>query len=143
VSDFHYLLDINVISEGLKPSPNPTVMPWMDNTPANNLYLSVITMGEIIRGMTKQAGTKRGVELEAWFEKTLIPSFEARILPLQEAQMRIWGKEYARAAARGFTPPILDSLLAATAIEQGLILVTRNTKDLGVLPVTLLNPWTE
>ncbi len=48
-----------------------------------------------------------------------------------------------RATARGFTPLILDSLLAATAIEQGLILVTRNTKDLGVLPVTLLNPWTE
>ncbi len=143
MSDFYYLLDTNVISEGLKPVPSNSVLQWMNNTPNSQLYLSVITIGEITRGIAKQAGTKRGLELEAWFENTLIPSFQSRILPLQEAEMRVWGREYDKAAALGFTPPILDSLLAATAIEHGLILVTRNTKDLGVLPVTLLNPWTE
>ena len=143
MSDFSYLLDTNVVSEGLKPNPDPAVMQWMDDTPTHSLYLSVVTIGELVRGITKQAGTKRGLALKQWFEKILIPDFQGRILPLQEAEMRIWGEQYARAAARGFTPPILDSLLAATALHHGLVLVTRNTKDLVMLPVTMLNPWLE
>lgn len=136
-----FLLDTNVISEGLKPKPDERVMMWMQAVPANRLYLSVIGVGEIVRGITKQAGTKRGRQLEHWLEVELLPSFAGRVLPLTEAVMRVWGAQYARSVAAGVTPPLMDSLLAATAAHHGLILVTRNTADLERLPVSLLNPW--
>ena len=138
-----YLLDTNVISEGLKPNPNANVMRWMQSTPSSRMYLPVVTIGEIVRGITKREGTKRGTELGHWLENGLIPSFQGRILPLTEAVMRVWGQQYARAVNAGQTPPLMDSLLAATAAHHGLILVTRNTDDLAMLPVTTLNPWTD
>jgi toxin FitB len=136
-----YLLDTNVISEGLKPNPDANVMRWMQATPSSRMSLSVITIGEIVRGITKREGTKRGTELKHWLEHDLIPGFQGRILPLTEAVMRVWGEQYARAVKAGLTPPLMDSLLAATAAHHGLILVTRNTVDLAMLPVTTLNPW--
>jgi toxin FitB len=136
-----YLLDTNVISDGVKPQPNPAVTQWLQIIPSNQIFLSVITIGEITRGITKQAGTKRSLELSQWLETDLCPRFAGRILPIDEAIMRVWGEFYAQAVTQGNTPPMLDSLLAATAIKHGLILVTRNTKDIAMLPVTTLNPW--
>jgi toxin FitB len=136
-----YLLDTNVISDGVKPKPDMEVSQWLQTIPSNQIFISVITVGEITRGITKQAGTKRSLELSEWLESDLCPRFAGRILPISEVIMRVWGKIYAQAVAQGNTPPMLDSLLAATAIKHGLILVTRNTKDIAMLPVTTLNPW--
>jgi toxin FitB len=138
-----YLLDTNVISNGIKPQPDKDVSQWLKSAPSNQIFMSVITIGEITRGIAKQAGTKRNRELNQWLETDLCPRFAGRILPISEAIMRVWGNIYAQAVGQGNTPPLLDSLLAATAIEHGLILVTRNTKDIAILPVTTLNPWIE
>ncbi len=136
-----YLLDTNVISEGMKPEPDPQVLAWMQSTPTSSMFLSIVTIGEIVCGITKQNGSKRGKQLQTWLENDLIPNFEDRILPLTEEVFRVWGEQYARAVATGFTPPLMDSLLAATATHHGLILVTRNTQDMAMLSVTTLNPW--
>ena len=137
-----FLLDTNVVSDGMKPQPDKVVLGWLQNTPSSQTFLSVITIGEITRGINKQTGTKRSIEISKWLETDLIPHFAGRILPIGETTMRVWGSIYAQATNLGHTPPLMDSLLAATAIEHGLILVTRNTKDIALLPVTTLNPWT-
>ena len=136
-----YLLDTNVISDGTKPNPNLGLQEWLKNTPQGLLYLSVISIGEIRKGIERQRITKRGLELEKWFKKELRPSFESRILPVTEAIMLCWGEIYASAILTGQTPALMDSILAATAIEHGLILVTRDTDDVAMLPVSVLNPW--
>ncbi len=136
-----YLLDTNVVSDGIKPAPNSGLQAWLGAVPSEKLYLSVVSIGEIVKGIERQKNTKRGAALEIWFEQDLRPVFEERILPVTESIMRQWGKIYADAVTRGETPALLDSLLAATAIEHGLIFVTRNTSDVMKLPVTILNPW--
>lgn len=136
-----YLLDTNVISDGTKPIPNLGLQTWLKNTPPSLLFLSVISLGEIRKGIQRQKITRRGLELQTWFDKDLRPNFEGRILPVSEKIMNCWGEICADAISAGQTPPLMDSLLAATAIEHGLILVTRNTDDVAMLPVSVLNPW--
>ena len=92
-----FLLDTNVVSDGMKPQPDKIVLGWLQNTPSSQTFLSVITIGEITRGINKQAGTKRSVEISKWLETDLVPHFAGRILPIGETTMRVWGSIYAQA----------------------------------------------
>lgn len=133
-----YLLDTNVLSELKRKTPNPSVINWLESKPSSTLYLSVLTLGEIRKGIDVIEDIKRRQTLSDWLETELPTFFIGRFLPVTAITADYWGKLMATAKR---PLPAIDSLLAATAIEHNLILVTRNTKDFANLPVELFNPW--
>lgn len=133
-----YLIDTNVLSELRRKIPNPKVVQWFSRRPASRLYLSVLTLGEVRKGIELVAEPERRRVLIDWLETELAVFFFGRILPVDAAVADSWGRLVAKA---GRPLPAIDSLLAATALEHDLVLVTRNTKDLENQGVTLINPW--
>jgi len=134
-----FLLDTNVVSELVRKKPEPKVVQWIQDTDEELLYLSVLTMGEIRKGITSHPDAARRVKLEAWLSRDLKQRFLGRILSLDENVADRWGVIVGLAA----TPiPVIDGLLAATAFEHNLTLVTRNSSDVSATGVPLFNPWT-
>ncbi|MBZ5592693.1 MAG: type II toxin-antitoxin system VapC family toxin [Acidobacteriia bacterium] len=136
-----FLLDTNIIAELIKPRPEPRVVAWVDATDENLLYLSVLTLGEIRKGIVGLPHAARQAELEAWLESDLRLRFAGRILTVDEAVAERWGIIAGNAAMRGAVMPVIDGLLAATAIHNNLTLVTRNTGDVAETGVLVFNPW--
>lgn len=136
-----WLLDTCVICEPVCKRPSARVLRWMDEQPEESLYLSVLTLGEIRRGAARlPAGPKRRT-LERWLEHDLADRFAGRILPIDGPVADLWGRLLADAETKGHPLPTLDSLLAATALTHGLVLVTRNTADFAPTGAELLDPW--
>jgi len=136
-----WLLDTCVICEPGQKHPAARVLAWLDEQPEEMLYLSVLTLGEIRKGIARlPAGTKRR-RLAHWLEHDLRERFSGRILPVDEETADLWGCLQAAAEARGRPLPTLDCQLAATAMAHGLTLVTRNTNDFGTTGVELFDPW--
>ncbi len=135
-----YLLDTNVLSEAQRKTPNQKVISWLSSQEATNSYISVLSLGEIEAGISYLGETKKAIELRSWFE-ILQESFYERVLLLDSKTLLTWGKLKAETRRNGHNVPIIDSLLAATAITHKLILVTRNTDDFIYSGVTVLNPW--
>jgi predicted nucleic acid-binding protein len=133
-----YLLDTNVLSELRRKQPDTGVADWFAARPPMTLYLSVLTLGEIRKGIAGATPPARRQALSDWLETALPAYFAGRILPVDGAVAQRWGRLLAEA---GRPLPAIDSLLAATAIEHNLVLVTRNIKDFAALPVDLFNPW--
>ena len=133
-----YLLDTNVLSELRRKSPDPGVVSWFSQRPPATLHLSVLTLGEIRKGIESVGDEVRRQALLDWLETDLPTFFTGRILTVDGAVADRWGRLI---AAAGRPLPAIDSLLAATAIEHDLVLVTRNAKDFARLPVQLFNPW--
>lgn len=134
-----YLIDTNVLSELRRKSPDAGVVAWFTQRPPATLYLSVLTLGEIRKGIETVNVEARRQALIDWLETDLPNFFIGRVLPVDEAVADRWGQLVA--AARR-TLPAIGSLLAATAVEHDLVLVTRNVKDFAGLPVQIFNPWT-
>jgi toxin FitB len=132
-----YLLDTNIISETRKTRPHPTVLAFLASAPSGSLYLSVLTLGELRKGvaMRKAADPVTARALAAWVDGLEV-SFSDRILPVDTATGRLWGELSARRSM-----PVVDTLLAATALVHKLVLVTRNTADVQDTGVEMLNPW--
>ena len=135
-----FLLDTNVISEPKQKTPNAQVLEWLDAQDESKLFLSVLTVGEIRKGITRLESGKKKAELEEWLEK-LRNRFARRLLPMSEKTFLIWGRICGDFENKGIVRSALDSLLEATALEHDLILVTRNVKNLQNSQVTILNPW--
>lgn len=133
-----YLIDTNVISELRRREPEPRVVEWFEQRPASQLYLSVLSLGEIRRGVEKLEAGERRQALHSWLEHDLPAFFAGRLLPIDEAVAHRWGCLMAK---MGRPLPAIDSLLAATALEHNLVLTTRNLKDVAGLPVAVANPW--
>ena len=133
-----YLIDTNAISELRRREPEPRVMQWFERKPAGLLYLSVLSLGEIRRGVEKLEAGDRQKALRSWLEHNLPAFFAGRLLPIDAAVAHRWGRLLAE---MGRPLPAIDSLLAATALEHNLVLITRNLKDLANLPVAVENPW--
>ncbi len=133
-----YLLDTNVLSELRRKQPDPRVLQWFAQRPAGTLYLSVLTLGEIRKGVEVLADQPRRLLLLDWIETELPAFFSGRILGIDTAVADRWGRLVAQA---GQPLPAIDSLLAATAAQHGLIFVTRNMRDVQGLGVQLINPW--
>jgi predicted nucleic acid-binding protein len=136
-----FLLDTNCISELVRPTPEPRVLGWMEAADETMLYLSVLTMGEIRKGLAGLAQGKRRTLLETWLEVELHARFSGRIVPIDAAIANRWGQLAADAKRAGKPLSIIDGLLAATALHHDLTVVSRNTSDFTNTHVQVLNPW--
>jgi predicted nucleic acid-binding protein len=136
-----FLLDTNGISELVRPKPDPRVVEWMESADESQLYLSVLTLGEIRKGVAELVHGRRRANLEAWLDVELQGRFRERILPIDAAIADQWGQLTATAKRKGKTLPVIDGLLAATALHHNLTLVTRNISDFVIASVPVLNPW--
>lgn len=136
-----FLLDTNVISELVKAKPEPRVTQWIETTDETLLYLSVLTLGEIRKGISSLPDAKRRTLLDTWLDRDLALRFSGRILPIDHPVADRWGRLAGKAAASGTTLPVIDGLLAATALHYDLTLVTRNTKHLEVTQTPFFDPW--
>ncbi len=136
-----FLLDTNVISELVKPRPDANVTTWIDGTDESLLNLSVLTLGEIRRGIAALPQSRRRATLEAWLDKDLPARFEERILPIDQEVADRWGLLTAAARDSGIVLPVIDGLLAATALEHNLTLVTRDTRQIPSMGIAVFNPW--
>ena len=135
-----FLLDTNCVSELVRAKPEPRVLEWMEAADEAILYLSVLTVGEIRKGLAGLPQGKRRTHLETWLAVELQARFSGRILPIDGAIADRWGLLAAEAKRKGKTLPIIDGLLAATALHYNLTVVSRNARDfIGQVPV--LNPW--
>ena len=136
-----YLLDTCVVSELSRPRPDPGVVAWMSEADVASLHLSAITIGEVRRGTLRLPAGKRRTSLSDWSER-LRRSFAGRVLPIDETVALRWAEIAARAEQSGRPGSFADRLIAATALDRGLTLVTRNVTDFKPFGVALLNPWT-
>ena len=134
-----YLIDTNVLSELRRKAPDPGVVDWFSQRPPATLHLSVLTLGEIRKGIESISDEARRQSLIDWLETDLPTFFTGRILPVDGAVANRWGRLCATA---GRPLPAIDSLLAATALKHDLVLVTRNVKDFAGLPIQIFSPWT-
>ena len=135
-----FLLDTNVVSEIARPRPDKAVLAWFDSVGDERLYLSVLSLGEIRKGVDRLPPSERRARLTAWLEQDLPGWFGPRLLPIDGPVADRWGRVLA-ASERSL--PAIDSLLAATALVHGLALVTRNLADFEGTGVTLIDPWRE
>ena len=135
-----YLLDTNALSEILKKEPNEGVVRWFGSTDEETLFISVFSIGEIQKGISKLRPSRRKNELQSWFDQTII-RFSDRLIPFGLKSSRIWGGIVADLELHGRVLPIFDSLIAATALEHSLTVVTRNIEDFEPAGVDLLNIW--
>lgn len=136
----NYLLDTCVISELVKQIPDTNVVEWLNNTPAERLYLSVITIGEIRKGLTKLQDSKRKDILTNWLN-TLLEDYQNRIYPVTLTVAENWGIILGNAEKKGKPMASIDSLIAAIAYTHNLIIVTRNESDFEPSNLPIQNPW--
>jgi toxin FitB len=137
-----FLLDTNVPSELTRPSPDSGLVRWVNAQENSTLYLSVVTAGELRRGIALLPESRRREQLERWFSQSLLPLFEDRVLPVSLNVAERWGALSAECQLRGIAMNTADGLIGATALEHGLTLVTRNAKDFAGFGGEILNPWT-
>ncbi|WP_263409002.1 type II toxin-antitoxin system VapC family toxin [Terriglobus tenax] len=132
-----FLLDTNVLSETRRKRPELRVMDFLSNAPANSLFLSVLSIGELKKGVSLKLKTDKaaGEAIGAWVDG-LEANFADRILVIDTAVAKLWG-EWSAQRPRS----VVDTLLAATAVVHGFTFVTRNLRDVVDLPVRLLDPW--
>ena len=135
-----YLVDTNVLSELRRKAPNVRVVEWFSRRPASTLFLSVLTLGELRKGVEGVADTDRRIALLDWLEADLPNFFTGRILPVDAHVADRWGRMTATARR---PVPAIDSLLAATAAHHGLSLVTRNERDFADFGLEVINPWAD
>ena len=133
-----YLLDTNVISELIRPKPEPKVLEWFKNIPEETLYLSVLTLGEIRKGVELLKDLKRKEKLRIWLEIDLPRWFGERVLEINQDVADRWGRLQAEIKR---PIPAIDSLIASTALHHDLRLVTRNVNDFKFSSLQVICPW--
>jgi toxin FitB len=136
----NYLLDTCVLSELVKPHPNQNVLEWLSNVPNEQLFLSVITIAEIRKGLTKLQESRKKQALTNWLN-TLLDDYQTRIYEINLNVAENWGVMQGLAEKAGTPIASLDSFIAAVAYTYHLVLVTRNEKDFLPCNVPILNPW--
>jgi len=136
-----YLLDTNIPSELTRPQPDAHVAAWLESADDDQLFFSVVSLGEIVKGVSLLTSGRKRNELERWLETTLRPWFGIRILSVDEAVARRWGAMTAKTERMGRKLKVADGMIAATALVHDLTIVTRNVKDFTGLGAHLINPW--
>jgi predicted nucleic acid-binding protein len=136
-----FLLDTNVPSELTRAQSDRGVEQWLNDADDEQLYLSVISLGEIVKGLAILPESKRRDRLQAWLDDTLRPWFAERILPVTEPIAERWGLLAGECQLKGTPLTVADGLIAAAAIEHNLTVATRNVRDFARLGVRVFNPW--
>ena len=136
-----YLLDTCVISEVIKKEPNKNVISWLQAQDEANLFLSLLTFGEIQKGIQKDPDQNRKKRLTIWIEEDLKKRFENRIIPIDLKVVTNWGSLQGLAELAGKTMPTLDGLIAVSALTYHCTVATRNTSDMEQSTAELFNPW--
>lgn len=136
-----WLLDTCVLSELVKPKPDAGLVAWVESNDEGRLYLSALTLGELAKGIARlPAGAKRN-RLQNWLDRDLSERFSGRVLPIDQAAALRWGELQARAEKHGRPMPVIDGLIAATAVLHDLTIVTRNGDDMAQSGAAVLDPW--
>lgn len=136
-----YLLDTCVLSEAFKKNPDQHVLEWMDSCEEYKLYLSVLTLAEIEKGIGKCQEPTRQDKLRTWLEFDLMERFKHRILPLDHGVAIAWGRIQSESEKKGAPMPMINGLIAVTGLVHDCTVVTRNTNDMRMSQVQLYNPW--
>ena len=137
----NYLLDTCVVSEFAKRAPSPNVIRWLAEVDENKLFLSVITLGEVRRGLERLSDSPRKVQLNEWLNEELIRRISSRLVQIDSEVMLLWGGLTARLEKEGKAMPVIDSLIAASALYHHLYLVTCNDSDFAHTDLPVINPW--
>jgi predicted nucleic acid-binding protein len=137
----NFLLDTCVISEILKPKPSSKVTAWLRRHNDENFFISVLTLGEIHKGIEKVNDLTKKKKLHLWVEYDLRERFQNRILPIDAQVAMIWGQIQGNAEKKGKGMPAIDGLISATGLAFDLVVVTRNISDMTESGVALTNPW--
>lgn len=138
-----YLLDTNVISEIVRPAPNPNVIVWLENQKESSLFISTVTFGELTKGVVALTDGKKKERLLHWLRTEVSNRFAGRILSFDDQAAILWGEWNGVDVRHGRSFPTLDSQIAAIAARFECVLVTCNTKDVSSLPIESLNPWND
>ena len=137
-----FLLDTNVLSEfNRRGEPDEGVKQWLEAADTESLYASVLTFGEIRFGIELLPPSKRRDQLERWLQRDLHEWFEGRILPVDQSIAGRWGLLRAQAQLKGRPLSVIDALLAATALQHNLTIVSRNASDFSLFDLAVVNPW--
>jgi toxin FitB len=139
--DGGFLLDTNVISELTRPRVEPKVEQWVAAQEFGTLFISVVSLGEMGKGFTTMSDLPKRGRLETWLERQLAELFRGQVLPVTQAIAKRWGAFDGLRQMAGRPLAVADGMIAATAFEHGLTVVTRNVRDFGDLGVSILNPW--
>jgi predicted nucleic acid-binding protein len=130
-----------VVSELVRARPSRRVVDWVAAVEEHTLFLSVLTLGELHKGIAKLGRSSKRMRLEQWVEQDLVARFRGRIVPITLEIAIRWGALMGSAEARGEPLPVIDALLAATAITGNLAVVTRDTTDIARSGASVVNPW--
>lgn len=136
-------MDTNVISETMKPRPDPVVLRWLGDIDEDRVYISVITIAEISYGARRLPENRRRRALEKWVRNEVLLRFDRRVLPVDQRVALHWGDIMSSREASGRPVTAMDGLIAATAVVHGLALVTRNVADFEGSVPKLIDPWIE
>ena len=137
----NWLLDTCVLSELTKPEPDPTLVSWINERSEDDLFLSVLTLGEIEAAIAKLPASARRAELENWLRIELSNRFQGRLLAIDAGVAERWGAIFEAAEAQGMHFSLLDSLIAATSLHHGMTVATRNVEYLEQCGARCVNPW--
>ena len=136
-----FLLDTCVVSELVKPEPNPGLMHWIESAEEDSLYLSVLTLGELRKGIESLPSSRKKEKVSGWLESDLPGRFRGRVLAIDARVCDLWGRITSRLTRAGRHANVIDVLLAVTAEAAGLRIVTRNVSDFEATGVQVVNPW--
>jgi hypothetical protein len=138
-----FLLDTNVVSEWVKPRPDPHVVAWLDEVDEDRVFLSVVTLAELRHGIDRLPAGRRRERLDEWLREELPDRFESRVLAIDPAVADAWGRIVAQRERSGRPIGTMDAFVAATAEVHGLTLVTRNASDLRPSVKSVFDPWSQ
>jgi len=136
-----FLLDTNVVSEWVKPRPDPGVVAWLAEADEDRVFISVITLAELRHGIERLAAGARRKRLDEWLHHDLPLRFEGRILSVDAMVADVWGQMVAHREAAGRPIGPMDAFIAATAQVHQLTLVTRNASDFKASVPDVIDPW--
>ena len=138
-----FLLDTNVVSEWVRPRPEPRVVGWLADVDEDLVFLSVVTVGELRHGVDRLAAGRRRTRLDEWLRQDLVQRFDGRVISIDAAVADAWGAIVARRDRSGRPIGVMDAFMAATAAVHNLTLVTRNAADFASSVASVFDPWTQ